>query len=122
MVQVHGAHEPARLAGKRHAASPCQGTTIAVLRPRATACSSEGSNVEGRTTIEKKRGRRNGPDRHAVGDAAQSAAGSGSDTQKSSDWLAERIESPDESQQGVAVDTGTGLNRGKAKESKRGQR
>jgi hypothetical protein len=122
MVQVHGAHTPARLAGKRHAASPCPGTAIAVPVPGQLLAAARGSNVEGRTTIENKRARRNGPDRHAVGDAAQSAAGSGSDTQPSSDWMAERIEGPDDSQQGVAVDTGSGLNRGKAKESKRGQR
>lgn len=66
-------------------------------------------------------------DRHAVGDAAQSSAGSGSDTVQSSDWMAERVQGrdrPPDDDRGVVIDTGgkAELNRGQAKESRRGQR
>jgi hypothetical protein len=88
--------------------------------------------VEGRTKPEKVkfRKRRNGPSRHAVGDAAQASAGSGTDTARSSDWLAERRSGSaadadkDKTSAGVVIDTGRvgDVHRGEARESKRGQR
>ncbi len=85
--------------------------------------------MEGQTQRDKLKlnRRRNGPSRHAVGDAAQASAGSGTDTEASSDWMAERRVGEDDKDShpdGVGIDTSpTGdVHRGRAQESKRGQR
>ena len=85
--------------------------------------------MEGRVKPEKLklRKRRNGASRHTVGEAAQADAGSGTDTAPSSDWLAERqvtSAGAGERSGDVAIDTRRvgDVHRGKALESKRGQR
>ena len=84
--------------------------------------------MEGRTKVEKSKRSRNGPSRHAAGNAAQADAGSGSDTAQSSAWLAERrfgdATAAEQRSAGVTVDSGRvgDVHRGKALESKRGQR
>ena len=86
--------------------------------------------MEGRVKPEmlKLRKRRIAASRHAVGDAAQADAGSGNDTAPSSDWLAERqvfsAGGAGKRSGGVAIDTRRvgDVHRGKALESKRGQR
>jgi hypothetical protein len=84
--------------------------------------------MEGKSKPEKVKlaKRRNGPNRHAVGDAAQADSGSGTDTAQSSDWLAERrvgAAGAGEEGDGVAIDAQRAgdVHRGKALESKRGQ-
>ena len=65
-----------------------------------------------------------GAAQHVVGNAASASPGTGTDTMESSDWMAERVISPDAAPEGGApVDTGSprGLRRGKAIESKRGK-
>ena len=65
---------------------------------------------------------------HVVGDAAAAGAGTGTDTQASSDWMAEMKQRPGAaaapgSPPGVAVSTRPrDASRGRAVESKRGQR
>ena len=65
---------------------------------------------------------------HVVGDAAAATAGTGTDTQLSSDWMAEMKLRPGAAaaappQPGVAVSTRPrDTSRGRAVESKRGQR